>query len=181
MWPKQAETAALHTNLRWSVFIFVFSFNRFNPAPKSYCSRIFVLFFLSLGCFICSACFLGGGVCLLVCFLCLLEQTETLYYVQTTFQQALVLQYSDTNTTYLWGHLSSKISVKLSCRAVRLVSHQMSLHLLTLSPEASGGFVQPSVAEFCFKNKYDPLLFVYKGKNRHTLSAVRQQGELVRT
>lgn len=135
-------------------------------------ARLFYLFCLFFG---------GGGVCLLVCFLCLLEQTETLYYVQTTFQQALVLQYSDTNTTYLWGHLSSKISVKLSCRAVRLVSHQMSLHLLTLSPEASGGFVQPSVAEFCFKNKYDPLLFVYKGKNRHTLSAVRQQGELVRT
>lgn len=134
-------------------------------------ARLFYLFCL----------FFGGVFCLLVCFLCLLEQTETLYYVQTTFQQALVLQYSDTNTTYLWGHLSSKISVKLSCRAVRLVSHQMSLHLLTLSPEASGGFVQPSVAEFCFKNKYDPLLFVYKGKNRHTLSAVRQQGELVRT
>lgn len=74
---------------------------------------LFCLFFLSLGCFI----------CLLVCFLCLLEQTETLYYVQTTFQQALVLQYSDTNTTYLWGHLSSIISVKLSCRAVRRVSH----------------------------------------------------------
>lgn len=51
---------------RWSVFIFVFSFNRFNTAPKSYCSRFFCFFFIARLFYLLFLFFGGGFVCLFV-------------------------------------------------------------------------------------------------------------------